>query len=69
MGSEEGNSFRKSSNEKRILSLGASTTFGLSDCTYPKYLEQQLNSKETDYDYRVINGGVEGYTSLQVRAL
>lgn len=51
---------------KVILALGDSTTFGWgvsNDETYPAQLERLLGSETL----RVVNGGVPGYTSAQVR--
>ncbi len=52
----------------RVICLGNSCTFGWRvklEETYPKQLEQLLNS-DLDYKkYEVINGGVTGYSSFQ----
>ncbi len=62
-------SVEKSPNVCRILILGNSCTYGwgvFQDSTYPKILEQELNSRGlSDKVYEVINGGVIGYSVAQ----
>ncbi len=58
----------KQENEFRILSLGESSTFGArvdDDQTYSAQLENLLNASHDQKSYKVINGGVSGYTSFQ----
>jgi lysophospholipase L1-like esterase len=58
----------KKPGEFRILSLGESSTFGArvnDEETYSAQLEQILNQKHPEHVFRVINGGVSGYSSFQ----
>jgi len=49
----------KSHARPRLLALGDSTTFGISDTSYPRHLESILNQRGVPIE--VVNGGVEGY--------
>ena len=56
----------------RVVTLGASSTFGYYDRdneTYPYYLEQQLNKNSGEGSYEVLNLGIPHSTSQQIRAL
>jgi lysophospholipase L1-like esterase len=57
----------------RVVTLGASSTFGFSDHddeTYPYYLEQLLNRQPFDHDrFEVINFGIPHLESGQILAL
>jgi lysophospholipase L1-like esterase len=58
----------KQANEFRILCLGESSTFGAGvedDETYSARLEAELQSRDEQHAYRVINAGVSGYSSFQ----
>jgi lysophospholipase L1-like esterase len=58
-------SVRKASDTKRIVAIGASTTYGQRvgpDDAYPGQLESQLRASGTNVE--VINGGVPGYVSI-----
>ena len=61
---------KKDKNSFRILSLGDSTTFGMTLNSFSKVyhtlLEKKLNRDfNSNINYEVINGGVTGYTSYQ----
>ena len=66
-------SVQKPPHTKRILTLGASSTFGFSnrdDETYPFYIEQMLNRRcDNAYRYEVINFGIPHLKSDQILAL
>ena len=56
----------------RIVTLGASSTFGYYDRdneTYPFYLEQELNKKTENIAFEALNLGIPHSTSEQIRAL
>jgi lysophospholipase L1-like esterase len=58
----------KGPDERRILILGDSLVLSLQvpfRQTFGELLEQRLNSKPSRYQYRVINGGVQGYGPVQ----
>lgn len=58
----------KSINEKRILSMGESTTYGdyvQIHETYSHIVEQALNRSQSTNQYRLINTGAPSYTSFQ----
>ncbi len=58
----------KSPDERRILILGDSLVLSVQvpfRQTFGELLEQRLNSRPSPYRYRVINGGVQGYSPLQ----
>jgi len=60
----------KNSNIFRIVTLGGSTTAGLHEngLTYPRILERMLNKSKTKKKYfQVINAGMWGHTSCQVK--
>lgn len=53
--------------EVRVLCLGDSVTCGMTQAarTFPSFLESELAAVDPSRVYRVINGGVPAYTSLQ----
>ncbi len=56
---------KKPANTKRILVVGDSVTYGSGvdiSTTYPKFLEKLL---EREGSFEVLNGGVEGYNTVQ----
>jgi lysophospholipase L1-like esterase len=56
----------------RVVTLGASSTFGYHDRdheTYPAYLEQYLNERCPDSRFEVINLGIPHLSSSQIRSL
>ncbi len=59
----------KGLDERRIICLGGSTTFGDSSSpamTYPNILKRMINER-LELNYEVINAGVPGYTTLQLK--
>ncbi|MBI5184950.1 MAG: SGNH/GDSL hydrolase family protein [Nitrospinae bacterium] len=60
---------KKEKGKIRVFCLGGSTTWGDSSSPifiYPKLLDRMLRDKVNE-NYEVINAGVAGYTSLQVK--
>jgi lysophospholipase L1-like esterase len=61
--------YAKPAGEFRILSIGESTTFGAylpDEANYSALLQDYLNNRALVHNVVVINGGVSGYTSLQM---
>ena len=56
----------------RIICIGDSTTYGLAvtyDSSWPYILEELLNSKFQDIDIKVLNAGIPGASSRQVKRI
>lgn len=62
----------KASNERRIVILGDSLVLSVQvpfEQTFGELLEARLNSRQSQFRYRVINAGVQGYGPVQERLL
>lgn len=59
----------KKMNEKRVIALGGSTTFGFPysyNITFPDMLEDLLNRADSEYEWRVINLSTSAINSFSV---
>ena len=62
----------KGGNERRIVILGDSLVLSVQvpfEQTFGELLEARLNSRQSQFRYRVINAGVQGYGPVQERLL
>lgn len=67
---------QKPANEYRIVALGGSSTYNLSDTgsdgyksSWPYFLQRDLNDNLHDYNYKVINAGIPRQTTTGVDRL
>ena len=61
----KGPEIKNKQSSTRILALGDSTTFGLHHIDYPRIMEESL--KISGLNIEVINGGVEGYSTRNIK--
>ena len=65
--------YLKPTNMKRIFLVGGSTMYGAGatsdETTIPGYLQQILNKELTDYNFEVINAGIQGINSNTEREI